>query len=73
MKLAPWGTSTQSVRHGCRAGVRGRTRTSNNSVTDQICGKRSSKREAVSEEMYHPVQNVQPQKRECKSKEERRE
>lgn len=63
MKLAPWGTSTQSVRHGCRAGVPGRTRTSNSSVTDQIRGK-SSKREAVSEEMYHSVQNVQLQKRE---------
>ena len=63
LKLVPWGTSSQSVRHGCRAGVPRRTRTSNNSVTDQIRGK-SSKREAVSEEMYHSVQNVQLQKRE---------
>lgn len=31
---------------------------------DQIHGKRSPKREAVSGEMYHPVQNMQPQKRE---------
>ena len=71
LKLAPWGTSTQSVRHGCGAGVRGRTRTSNNSVTDQIRGKRSSKREesqkkctTLSRTCSHRKESVKAKRRE---------
>lgn len=63
LKLSSWSTSTQ-----CEAWTQGRRpredKGKQQQCADQIHGKRGPRREAVSGEMYHPVQSVQPQRRE---------
>ena len=79
MKLAPWVTWAQRVRHECRAVDHGRRRKSSDHMTETKCVEREARKRS-SKERGSLSRNVPPcpegaaaEKRDYKSKGERRE